>query len=133
MAATKARLLVQRYALGSSHCAGKHKKLVCPLCHGSPDDPEHFLLNCPVTHNTRKPYMHKVNKIFAEFYFEPRHPDDTIKAILDCSTLTWLPEAASEELERITRRMIFQLHNTRAVLLGLGSRFSNVRNNAWPR
>ena len=38
---TKTRLLVQRYALAGTHCAGKHAKPDCPLCNSPPSPPKH--------------------------------------------------------------------------------------------
>jgi hypothetical protein len=64
MAVTKVRLLVQRYALGSSHCAGKHKTLSCPLCHGPPENMQHFILSCPVTNHIRIPYLKKFRRSY---------------------------------------------------------------------
>ena len=127
MACTKARLLTQRYALGSSHCAGRHKSQSCPLCHGPPETLDHFLLNCPETRSVRKPYLKKLDRILCEFYFQPRNSLDVTQAIVDCTALSWIPEDVRDELEKVSRRLTFQLHNHRAVQLGLGSRFSNAR------
>jgi hypothetical protein len=46
MAVTKARLLIQIYALGSSHCAGRHKTACCPLT--MPRPPRNPRPLCPV-------------------------------------------------------------------------------------
>jgi hypothetical protein len=122
MAMTKAKLLIQRYALGSNHCAGKYMSTSCPLCHGPPENLEHFLLECTKTHFIRKPYMKKIKKMFDEFYFQPSDTDDILRAILDCTILTWIPEEAAVEIEKITRRMAFQLHNSRVIQLRLRSK-----------
>jgi hypothetical protein len=123
MATTKVKMMVQRYPLGATHCAGRYKTDQCTLCEGPPETITHFTVDCPSLKRTRDPYLKKINNILEEFYFYPRSAEELTEVILDCSTLIWVPQHVLEDLEELTIKLIFQLHNERSILLGLGSRY----------
>jgi hypothetical protein len=126
MAMVKARLLVQRYALAGTHCAGKHRSTKCPLCDGPQEDIRHFILQCPLLDKARETCVSKFRKISTEFFLQPRSDQDILQAILDSSVFTWFPQEAQEEMEKLTRRLVFQLHNARSVQMGYDSRFARA-------
>ena len=66
MAMIKARLLVQRYSLAGTHCAGKQRNATCPLCQGPEEDLEHFILHCPKLQIARETCIPKFKKITNE-------------------------------------------------------------------
>ena len=118
MATTKVRLLVQRYALTGSHCAGKNQRTSCPLCMGGTEDVQHFLLECPALEEVRQPYCRQISNILQEFYYQPNNINDLVQVVLDCSVIIWMPPDVRRELESITRKLCFKLHNSRAVMTG---------------
>jgi hypothetical protein len=56
-ATTKAQLLIQRYPLTGSHCAGKRKSTSCPLCNTNLETLSHFLLHCQALTHVRSPLL----------------------------------------------------------------------------
>ena len=119
MAATKARLLVQRYALAGTHCAGKNKRDNCPLCDGPPETLTHFLVDCPKLEDCRAPYIKKISSHLRQQNIKAETSEELLQVILDPSIL---PEEDAE-IEEITRRLCFCLHNRRCVTLGSPSPF----------
>ena len=87
MAATKARLLVQRYALTGTHNAGRNKQDHCPLCHGPPETLIHFILDCPSLIDARNPYMKKFLHALTRLQYQAIDKQDLIQKVLDPSPL----------------------------------------------
>lgn len=123
MASTKVRLMVQRYPLSSTHCAGKYWSEECILCGGPAETVSHFILECPRLEKVRKPHFRKIVSLLEEFYYYPCSGEELIKAVLDCTILTWIPQGVLTDLEELTRKLIFQLHNERSLQLGMGSQY----------
>ena len=123
MAVTKARLLIQRYPLGSSHSAGKHKSDRCILCGGPEESTYHFLLICEHLQGIRGRRWCQINKILEEFHYVPSSQVDLVKVLLDSSHLIWIPIEERRNLELLTRYLCFNLHNERAITIGSGSQY----------
>ena len=121
MATTKARLLVQRYALAGTHCAGKNRKEHCPLCQGPPETLLHFIIECPYLEDCRQPYLKKIKQTMPTTEENPPSNEELLQTILDPSAIP------NSNLEEITRRMCFSLHNKRCVTLGGTSPFVIAR------
>ena len=118
MATTKARLLVQRYSLYSSHCAERKKSLSCPLCGGPEETMSHFLLYCPKLQKARSPTDMKIKSILVEFYYVPTSDEDLTMAILDPSNLSWVPKEAQDDLQFFTRKICHNLLRFWCVTIG---------------
>ena len=119
MANTKAVMLVGRYPVTGQRCAGKHMLPVCPLCSTEQETLTHFLVRCPILQGHREPFLVKLKMLMPD-HFSQASDDDLAQQILDPSHLT-SDEALLGDVEDITRRMCFKLHNHRAIALGIGS------------
>jgi hypothetical protein len=126
MATVKARVLVQRYPLYSSYCAGPKKSSLCPLCKSEEETVQHFLLQCTAL---AEPRLHYLKEIYHHLLTtNTAMPNDRHELTL----LIMNPEAYIEEegvarAETITRRMVFKLHNERTILLGGESEYKRGR------
>ena len=118
MATVKARLLVQRYPLGYSHCAGTRKSDQCALCGGESETIEHFLLHCPSLGKTRNKHLKAIELLSREESIcIPDESDSTVRFIL--TPALFVSERLVPLFEQATRRLIYRLHCTRSSLLGL--------------
>jgi hypothetical protein len=124
MATVKARILVQRYPLYSSYCAGKKKSARCPLCTEEEETVQHFLLRCPSLSRYRMPYLREIYTcVLMASAPMPANQEDLCILILNPET--YLAGDCVLQLETTTRRMIFKLHSERSVLLGGESEYRN--------
>ena len=123
MASTKARLLVQRYALSGTHVAGAQKKEKCPLCLGPPETLEHFILKCTASKIIRQPLVKKLKKRLGIPVFMPLKDEYMLQCILDCSKEISMSHQTRQDFEGITRRLLFALHNNRCISLGGSSSY----------
>jgi rubrerythrin len=121
MATVKVLLLVQRYPLSGTHCAGKLQQKDCPICKGPPKTLEHFLLHCPNLQEVREPHILKISNLAEEFYYQPHNDSDRVQVLMDPSVLFWAPSEVREDLEELSRRMCYALHIRRSVILGTRS------------
>ena len=117
-AATKARMLVQRYGIASNHSAGRNKSDTCPLCHTDPETMPHFLLNCPVLEKARRPKLKKIVELLHQHNVQVTSEAEVTQAILDCSKFWWIPEPARYHIETLTRRLCYDLHRERSCIIG---------------
>ena len=85
MAATKTRLLVQRYALTGTHCAGKNRRDHCPLCDGPPETLAHFMLECIHLHEDRTPHLTKIKKELESLKYKTTDQEELLQILLDPS------------------------------------------------
>ena len=102
MATVKARILVQRYPLSSSHCAGKNASPTCPLCREGEETTEHFLIVCPALMKRRVRYLENLYKILTET--GNTLPSDTqglVKMLLTPEEC--VSEDVVEEVEQLSR------------------------------
>jgi hypothetical protein len=117
MATIKARLLVQRYPLGYSHCAGTKKSNQCLLCGGKTETIEHFLLDCPKLGKTRYRQLRILESLCQEKHVNfPARGDGAVRFILTPAqfvNVNFVPL-----FEQATRRLIYRLHCARATMLG---------------
>ena len=123
MAAVKVKLLVQRYPLSGTHCAGSQRSTSCVLCGGPPETLLHFVLLCPRLDGIRAQYMIKILDTLQIFHAHPESLEDLLSVVLDSSSLTWIPEDDRNGVEEMSRKMCFLLHNERSTILGNPSRF----------
>ena len=115
MASVKANLLLQRYPLSSSHCAGKNKNEVCQLCGNGAETIISW--SHSVSDEKSKSYLINIYHLLFESGLEfPSNEDDVARLLLSPSTA--VPENDIHLFEKLSRRMIFKLHNERTVLLG---------------
>lgn len=131
MATIKARLLVQRYPLGYSHYSGKKKGKSCILCKGTTETIEHFLLQCPILNKIRTQYLTKLYHILPAKNL-PQNSDELVRMLLTPrsalsgveeeptprSGLSGEYEGLVEQIESVSRRFIYKLHNERAIQMG---------------
>ena len=123
MATVKARLLVQRYPLGYSHCAGKKKSDNCILCNNDEETICHFLLECPTLAKQRARYLQKLYHLLLKTDTRmPRNAEELCKLILTPAEM--VPEDYIESFEEVSRRFIFKLHHNRSVLMGGENNYS---------
>ena len=127
MAATKVRLLTQRYILYGTSRAGKQQQTECPMCKGPPETLTHFLLTCPTLEKTRRPVLENINSLITEFYLDPENDHEKLQIILDPSFASWIPAEIAGQLERLSRQLCFRLHNQRSIALGQPSQFTAAR------
>ena len=119
MAATKALLLVGRYPLSGLSCAGENRQPKCPLCMEEPETITHFLVTCKTLECHRAVYIQQLKQAIPHLY-DSNNPDMIANVIVDPSHITTSKDAVTN-LEDITRRLCFKLHNHRSMLMGLGS------------
>ncbi len=117
MASVQAKLLVQRYPLASSHCAGKHQSPSCPVCLGPSEDISHFLFHCQGLQQARQSNMRVVDKLRRDHNLSE---SDMTPIILDPSLLTDIATTTEESqlLATATRRLCFRLHCERSRTIG---------------
>ena len=123
MATVKAALLVGRYPLTGSKCAGKKQSSSCPLCNTEEESMAHFLLRCPGLEEHRTSYRTQLQDIFQRV---PAGDDEAlVRVILDPSHYV---EAEDDiiKVEEVTRRYCYTLHNHRSIILGNGSATSRA-------
>ena len=117
MATIKAKLLVQRYPLGYSYCAGKGKAEKCALCDNEEETINHFLLTCPTLATKRSAYLQRLYQLLLETNSHlPKNAKDLLTLILTPAKL--VEEEYVEAFEQLSRRLIFKLHQARSVLMG---------------
>lgn len=119
MATVKTRMLVQRYPLGYSYCAGAQRSSICALCGGEEETLEHFLLTCPSLAKTRRKCLYKLDNLAVDNSVHlPNGKDETLRFVLTpalymCSDLVPL-------FEQATRQLVYRLHCTRSSIIGQG-------------
>ena len=115
MATVKTRLLVQRYPLGYSYCAGAKRSSVCALCGGEEETLEHFLLTCPSLAKTRRKCLYRLDNLAVEHSVKPPMNENLrfilTPALYMCSDLVPL-------FEQATRQLVYRLHCTRSSIIG---------------
>ena len=117
MATVKAKLLLQRYPLASSHCAEKKKSNICQLCGEGEETMSHFIVTCQTLMKWRMKYFIKLYSLILKVGIPfPENEDDVTKLVLSPSTL--VEEEEIPKFEEFSRRMIFKLHKERAVMMG---------------
>jgi hypothetical protein len=129
MASTKAKLMVQRYPLTTSHCAGKHRSETCPLCREKSETLQHFLLECPALVTTRQPFLQKFLLNLQQAGLPPPANNQTLlQLLLDCTKeLHYGNDDLVKSLETASRKLCFALHDDRSVILGQGPQFTLAR------
>ena len=111
---------IKKATVKASFPTSGNKSELCPLCKTENETTTHFLLHCPSTRQARLPYLKQIfltcqnSKITIE-------PSEITQLILDP---TELMDVDKEELEKLTRNMVFKLHHKRGLLLGGGSAYS---------
>ena len=121
MANAKANLLVGRYPLTGSKCAGQLYSHVYTLCNLECETVQHFLLQCPSLEAIRTQYLQQLHQYLPQNIFK----EDLMKYIIDPSHLP-ISTADLFKVENITRRLCFSLHNRRCILMGAGSAMSRA-------
>ena len=111
MASIKAKLLVQRYPLTTSHTAGKNKSDLCPLYHNAPEDMEHFLIHCTALEHIRYSFKHLLENLASNLKLDNK---GLVSAILDPSSFE---KSVHMNIEGKLRRLCHRLHTERAKLL----------------
>ena len=112
-ATVQAQLLVQRYPLGTSRTAGKHASIKCQLCKEDPETTTHFVLQCSILAEARRPYLpHILN--MCRYKQISIDPETLTRVILDT---THLP-SSSQQYKELCRNMLYKLHHKRAIILG---------------
>ena len=134
MTQIKMKLLVQRYPLSSSYCAGKNRTQICPICQESPETIHHFLLECKPIHNSQDTYIPEIQAVLQSknFLYPPLTAtsyDWYTQLILDAKVLTNDIQVHST-IDLIGIQMIFKLHHRRSTAIGGGSRYSWARSRA---
>ena len=124
MATVKARLLIQRYPLRSSYCAGKNKNAPCPLCSKEEETVQHFVIDCPTLKHQRLYYLTELYQIIIQHNLKlPSTPKELLALIFN-PTIVTEEVTIIMKIEDISRRMIFKLHNERAITLGGTSEYA---------
>ena len=113
-------MMVQRYGIASNHSAGRNKSDTCPLCQKDPETMPHFLLNCPVLDEARRPKLKKIIELLHQHHIQITSETEVTQAILDCSKFWWIPEPARYHIETLTRRLCYDLHRERSCIIGNG-------------
>ena len=108
MASTKAKLLVQRYPLTTSHTAGKNKSDLCPLCHNALEDMEHFLIHCIALEHIRYSFKHLLEKLASDLELDDK---GLVSVILD---LSFFEKSLHINIEGKLRRLCHRLHTEHA-------------------
>jgi len=125
MATVKARLLVQRYPLGYSHCAGLKKTKVCALCGENEETIEHFVLVCTTLSKSRDRYVVKLKSMLVEHSITACMTGEMwLTVVLTPSKI--VGEDLAPMYEQLTRRLIYKLHVTRSALLGSPMRYCDA-------
>jgi hypothetical protein len=123
-AAVKAKLLVSRYPLHSCRVSGKSYGKQCPMCQDQNETVEHFLLSCPALATCREPIIKQIcDKINNHELTD--NLSVLTQLILDCSDLVTCNKLA-DDIEILSRKLCFNLHHKRSVLLGYGSQYTRV-------
>ena len=121
IAATKARMLVQRYGITTSYCAGRNKTDLCPLCQQEPETLVHFLLNCPALEEARRPKLQKLIPTLEKHHVCTRSEEEVTQALLDCTAFSHIPTDEQRYIETMARRLCYDLHMERSCSTGSGS------------
>lgn len=129
MSTTKARLLVQRYPLTGSRASGRKGTDKCPLCQQESETLDHFILKCSTLEDIRKPFLKKITKKLQVLNLVPTSDEEWLQCILDTPGATLSTYQERRELECITRRLCFALHNRRSVILGENASYMTVSKN----
>jgi hypothetical protein len=125
MLAVKVKLMTQRYPLASTYCAGKQRKLLCPVCEKAPETLQHFLLECEVLDHDRRKYLRQIQENLTDRLLPPLATfslDWYTQLLLDPSTVVKNQET-QKAIEEVSLKLIYSLHHRRAVALGGGSRY----------
>ena len=115
MVTIKARLLLQRYPLGYSHCAGSKKRSLCILCGEEEETIEHFLLTCPCLAKTRGKYLNQLLGLLVEHLSCPSDrvvTQLTVELIL--TPARYVETDVVPLFEQATRRLVYRLHCARS-------------------
>lgn len=118
---TKALLLLGRYPLSSNRCAGRYQQSMCPLCEKSPENLQHFLLECTALSDQRKKFSTQVSNLM--HIYNVRNTEDKVKFVIDPSNFI-TNQKENLLAEDITRRMCYSLHSQRASILGFSTKRS---------
>ena len=119
-ATVKAKMLLQRYPLLTSHTARNQRSETCMLCKQEPETTSHFLLHCPALQKERNIYMPRILNT-CRCQNISIGSEQVTKIILDSNHLNH-PDRSHE----ITcRNMIYKLHTRRANLLGSETRYKS--------
>ena len=124
-ASVQAKLLVQRYPLHGLSCSGNKRNEKCPLCEKGVETLKHFLLECPLLEDVRRPYLNKIIQVLDKCMNITE--DSMVQIILDPSVLILRPYE-QKRLAIMTRKLCFTLHHQRTLKLGGGSSYRMIRN-----
>ena len=98
----------------------------CQMCHSAPEIVPHLVALCPALKETRSNHIYRIlDLIQACCGSEARqrietNPDAVTQVAIDISSTSLiLTDPARKELEKLTRQLLYALHQKRAVLLGL--------------
>ncbi len=122
-ATVKARLLVKRYPLAASSYAGRNKPNECNLCKDGDETTPHFLLECKALEAERTKHLSRMITLAESLGLSTTH-DSLMKLILTPRVM--LGTSDVEILERMSRDLIFALHNKRCSLLGGENQYKKV-------
>ena len=128
MASVKCRIMVQRYPLGYSYCAGNRKAKTCTLCGEDEETITHFLLVCPILATSRTRHLSKLKSCLLQLNLvspELDHPETLAKLIL--TPCLFVPTNKVPMLEQITRRLVYSVHCARSSHLGRKLNFYSGR------
>ena len=117
MASVKAQYLVQRFPLSGVSCAGEKQTEQCILCESGKETTEHFLLYCTSLETARASQMNFIEQVLNQENLNPEK-EDMVKIIMDPSGFQEISKEGRCEMEKLSRRLIFSLHNQRSILLG---------------
>ena len=114
MATVKVKLLVQRYPLGYSYCAGNRKSSSCILCGVGEENVSHFLLTCSALAKTRSKHLLKLKMLLIKRQIAVPH-DEICTLVLTPSLYVGIKLVPM--FEQASRRMIYRLHCARSLIL----------------
>ena len=119
MATVKVKLLIQRYPLTGLQYSGKKKSKTCPLCQQGEETVEHFLLICKTLCPYRPHYLQKIYMLLTMSQTPlPENTNDLTRLILDPVPYLNNRELVERKMEKVSRHLVFKLHNERSILLG---------------
>ena len=124
----KVRLLTQRYNLHQSSMS-KNKDKPCPVCHSDLETLHHFLYECDTSRcklTVSKMIGILENNLIQHPIFDEEHYPWYTHLILDPSCVCE-KEDVINELNVLSTKYVFQRHNSRAISLGLPSRYAHVK------
>ena len=117
---TKLKLLTGSYILQVNRAAFNQNQVdpTCMMCQQAPETVDHFLVECSVLEEKRRPIMDSIFSLVNELFESALASEKLVQILLDCSKLVDCQNDRSvlptvNKLEKLSKRLCYILHTER--------------------